>query len=148
MKALFNPLSRLADKAGSLGTLVVAMGCASCFPAIASLGAAVGLGFLARWEGIFINTLLPLFAAIAAIAQGLSWWQHRRLGRLLLGLAGPALVLATLYVFWTANWSTYLFYAGIAVMLAVSVWDLVSPARPACASCEVPGVSTGGQPQR
>ena len=32
--------SRLSEKVGSFGTIVAAMGCASCFPAIASLGAA------------------------------------------------------------------------------------------------------------
>lgn len=40
------PIARIADKAGALGTLVSAMGCAMCFPALASLGAAIGLGFL------------------------------------------------------------------------------------------------------
>jgi hypothetical protein len=29
------------------------MGCAACFPAIASLGAAIGLGFLGKYEGLF-----------------------------------------------------------------------------------------------
>ena len=55
-----NPLSlltRVGDKAGSLGAVISAMGCAMCFPAIASLGAALGMGFLSQWEGLFINTL-------------------------------------------------------------------------------------------
>ena len=39
-------VTRAADKAGLLGSIASAMGCASCFPAIASLGAAIGLGFL------------------------------------------------------------------------------------------------------
>ena len=41
-----NPLTRAADKAGVIGSIVTAMGCAACFPALASLGAALGLGFL------------------------------------------------------------------------------------------------------
>ena len=69
MQRIMNLLSRLGDKTGALGTLVSAMGCAACFPAIASLGAAVGLGFLSHWEGLFINTLLPLFAAVALVAN-------------------------------------------------------------------------------
>lgn len=56
MQRGMNLLSRLGDKAGVLGTLVSAMGCAACFPGIASLGAAVGLGFLSQLEGLFINT--------------------------------------------------------------------------------------------
>ena len=55
-------VSRLSEKVGSFGTIVAAMGCASCFPAIASLGASLGLGFLSQFEGLFINTLLPIFA--------------------------------------------------------------------------------------
>ena len=57
MEMLMRLVTRVGDKLGSLGALVSAMGCAMCFPAIASLGAAVGLGFLSQWEGLFINTI-------------------------------------------------------------------------------------------
>jgi len=130
--------SSLIDKSGTLGAIVAAMGCASCFPAIAALGTSVGLGFLGHYEGLFINTLLPAFAGIALGANILSFFSHRIWHRLLAGIAGPSMVLATLYLFWTDNWSTYVFYAGLAVMLAVSIWDIVSPPRRVCASCEVP----------
>jgi mercuric ion transport protein len=114
------------------------MGCASCFPAIAALGASVGLGFLGRFEGIFINTLLPVFAGIALVANIFSFFSHRIGYRLLAGITGPSMVLATLYLFWTDNWSTSLFYAGLAVMFAISIWDIVSPPKKVCSSCEVP----------
>lgn len=130
-------LTRLFDTSGTLGAIVAAMGCASCFPAIAALGASVGLGFLSQYEGLFINTLLPVFAGIALAANIVSFVSHRIWYRLLAGIAGPSMVLATLYLFWTDNWSTYLFYAGLAVMLAVSIWDLVSPPRKVCASYKV-----------
>ena len=32
-------ITRVADKAGALGSIVSAMGCGACFPALASLGA-------------------------------------------------------------------------------------------------------------
>ncbi|MGH8727841.1 MAG: organomercurial transporter MerC [Burkholderiales bacterium] len=130
--------TRLADKTGSFGAVIAAMGCASCFPAIASLGSALGLGFLGRYEGVFINTPLPIFAAIALVSNALAWFSHRQWRRALLGLAGPAMVLATLYLFWTDNWSIYLFYTGITLMLVVSIWDLVRPAQEECLSCEIP----------
>jgi mercuric ion transport protein len=128
-------LTSLLDTSGAFGTVIAAMGCASCFPAIASLGASLGLGFLGQYEGIFINTLLPVFASIALAANVLSFISHRIWYRLLAGIAGPSMVLATLYLFWTDNWSTYMFYAGLAVMLAVSIWDMVSPPRKVCVSC-------------
>ena len=131
-------LTSLFDTSGAIGAIVAAMGCASCFPALAALGASIGLGFLSPYEGLFINTLLPVFAGIALAANLLSFVSHRIWYRLLAGITGPSMVLATLYLFWTDNWSTYLFYAGLAVMLAVAIWDIVSPPRKVCASCEIP----------
>jgi len=66
-----------------------------------------------------------VFAGIALGANLLSFFSHRIWYRLLAGIAGPLMVLATLYLFWTDNWSTYLFYAGLTMMLAVSIWDIV-----------------------
>lgn len=131
-------ITSLFDKAGTLGAITAAMGCASCFPAIAALGASVGLGFLGHFEGVFINTLLPVFAGIALAANIFSFFSHHIWYRLLAGIAGPSMVLATLYLFWTDSWSTDMFYAGLAVMFAVSIWDIVSPPGKVCASCDAP----------
>jgi len=120
------------EKIGSLGAVVAAMGCASCFPALGALGASLGLGFLAQFEGVFINTLLPVFTWIALGAIVVSFLSHRRWLRLLAGVVGPTMVLLTLYPLWTYDWSTYLFYTGLVVMLLVSIWDIVSPARKVC----------------
>ncbi|UPQ81406.1 organomercurial transporter MerC [Pseudomonas knackmussii] len=126
-------ITRIADKAGAVGSIVSAMGCAVCFPAMASLGAAIGLGFLSQWEGLFITTLLPLFAAIALLANALGWFSHRLWLRTLLGVTGPAIVLTALYLFFGRWWTAGLFYTGLALMLGVSIWDLLSPAHRRCA---------------
>lgn len=134
------PIARIADKAGALGTLVSAMGCAACFPALASLGAAVGLGFLQQYEGLFISRLLPLFAALALVANALGWLRHRQWHRSLLGMVGPAIVIVgTVWLLGTA-WMRPLVYTGIALMVGVSIWDLVSPANRRCGpdGCELP----------
>lgn len=55
-------VTRIADKAGVLGGIGSAMGCTVPFAAIASLGAAIGLGFLTRLEGLFIQIPVPAFA--------------------------------------------------------------------------------------
>lgn len=130
-------LTSLFDTSGTLGTIVAAMGCASCFPAIATLGSSLGLGFLGQYEGTFLNTLLPVFAGIALAANVLAFVSHRIWYRLLAGIAGPSMVLATLYLFWTDSWSTNMFYAGLAIMLGVSIWDIVSPPHKVCASHKV-----------
>ena len=126
-------ISRLVDKVGSVGALVSAMGCAACFPALASLGASIGLGFLSAYEGVFINMLLPVFAIIVLVSNLFAWVSHRDYIRLIWGLLGPSMVLATLYLFWTDNWSTYMFYMGLVLMIAVSIWDIVSPPIKTCA---------------
>jgi len=128
-------VTRAADKAGLLGSIASAMGCASCFPAIASLGAAVGLGFLSQYEGLFIRILLPAFAGVALFANAVGWLNHRQWRRTVPGLIGPLLVLAAVFVMraYGAR-SGWLLYPGLAVMLAISIWDLFSPAQRVCAS--------------
>lgn len=130
-----NPLvwiSRLGDKTGSVGALVSAMGCAMCFPAIASLGAAVGLGFLSQWEWLFVNTLLPLFAWLVLVIHALGWISHRQWHRSLLGMLGPTVLLLSLYPWFQYGWSSYATYTGIGLMVAESIWDLISPASRRC----------------
>lgn len=133
-------VTRTADKAGALGSVVSAMGYAACFPAIASFGAAIGLGFLQQYEGLFVSTLMPLFAAVVLLANAFGWLSHRHWHRSLLGMIGPAIVLAaTLFLlghWWTAN----LLYVGLALMVGVSIRDFVSPANRRCSpdGCELP----------
>ena len=134
-------LNRTAGKAGVLGSVVSAMGCAACFPALAALGGAIGLGFLAQWEGLFITTLLPLFAAIALVANALGWVGHRRLWRGVIGITGPMLVLlAALLMRFYGVQTAPLLYLGLAFMAGVAIWELVAPAGPRCGpdSCELP----------
>lgn len=125
-------ITSLTEKSSFLGVIISAMGCTACFPLLGSLGASIGLGFLAQFEGLFINTLLPLFAVLALISVLVSWWQHQQLIRGLLGIAGPLMVLATLHLFWTDNWSTYMFYFAVGLMLFVGLWDMISPAHRLC----------------
>ena len=150
-------MTRMADKTGTLGSLVSAFGCAACFPAIASMGAALGLGFLQEYEGLFISRLMPLFAAIALVANALGWvracsqitytFGSPTLGALrrckassALGMVGPTLVLGALGWLGGEGWPTVLLYVGLGLMLAVSVWDLVWPANRRCGpdGCELP----------
>jgi mercuric ion transport protein len=133
-------VTRVADKAGALGSIVSAASCPACFPALASLGAALGLGFLSEYEGLFINTLLPVFAGIALLANAMGWFRHRQWWRALLGVAGPAMVLAAMLLFFGQWWTARLLYTGLAFMVGVSVWDLLSPARKICACSTEPQV--------
>jgi len=133
-------MTRIADKTGTFGSIVSAFGCAACFPAIASLGAALGLGFLQDYEGLFISRLMPLFAAIALGANALGWFSHRQWLRSALGMVGPTLVLGALGWLGGDGWPTSLLYVGLGLMLAVSLWDLLWPGNRRCSTegCALP----------
>jgi mercuric ion transport protein len=133
-------ITRAVDKAGVVGTVVSAASCPACFPALASLGAAMGLGVFAQYEGLIMTRVLPWFAAVALFANALGWLRHRQWHRSLLGMVGPAIVLAALLVFPGEEWFAELLYAGLFCMVGVSLWDLFSPANKRCAvsSCATP----------
>jgi MerC mercury resistance protein. len=62
----------MTDKVFVVGTVVSTMACTMCFPAVAGIGAAIGLGFLSHWEHLFIKAL-PLFAALVLVTNGSGW---------------------------------------------------------------------------
>lgn len=125
-------IPRIAEKIGSIGVIGSAIGCAGCFPALGSLGASLGLGFLSAYEGILINKLLPIFAVMVLLANCYGWYRHRVNIRGVLSIIGPIAVLASLYPLWKYSWSTYLFYTGLIFMLVVSLLDVIYPAKPQC----------------
>jgi len=120
---------RTVEKLGSLGTLVAAASCPACFPALASLGAAAGLGFFSGYESLFINTLLPGFAVVALVANALGWFAHRQWHRSVLGMVGPVLVLCATWLFFGQWWTAQLLYTGLAFMVGTSLWDLLARPR-------------------
>ncbi|VAV93761.1 Mercuric transport protein, MerC [hydrothermal vent metagenome] len=117
-------LAKIGEGSGALGTVVSAMGCAMCFPAIASIGAAIGLGFLEQWEGLFLRTLMPLFALLALLANAVGWFAHRSLLRALVGISGPVLVLLALYPLFMSDFRNAVLYAGLALMVGFALWDI------------------------
>ncbi len=125
-------LTRIGDKSGSLGAIVAAMGCAVCFPAIASLGAALGLGFLAQWEGFLLTRVLPAAAWLTLVVHAVGYLQHRHWYRALAGMAGPAAILLILEFYFATPWRADAIYAALALMVIVSAWDLWRPARRRC----------------
>jgi mercuric ion transport protein len=132
-------ITRIADKTGALGSVVSAMGCAACFPAIASFGAAIGWASTGIRRAVH-SILLPMFAGIALLANA-SLAQSSTVARRLLGMIGPAIVvLAAVSGCLATGRAAHLVYVGLALMVGVSVWDFISPAHRRCGpdSCELP----------
>jgi mercuric ion transport protein len=93
------------------------------------LGGALGLGFLGQWEGLFINTLLPVFAWLALVINAVGYLGHRQWLRSLLGIVGPILLLLSLYPWFKYGWSTYVTYSALGLMVVISIGDLMYPAN-------------------
>lgn len=120
------------DKVGVSGVIVAALSCAVCFPALGSLAAALGLGFLSQFEGIAITLILPLFAVMALGVNVYAWFKARVHWCGFLSILGPMLVLITLYFLWHFSWSITLFYSVLILMACVSIGDFIWPIRPRC----------------
>lgn len=129
-------ISRAINRMGVVGTIVGSFSCTMCFPATASLGAMIGLGFLSRWEGVFVQWLIPIFASVALLANLVSWISRRQWRRTMLGSIGPVLALIGVFGithhFLAKDFARGIFYAGLAIMFFMSMWDMIRPANRHC----------------
>jgi mercuric ion transport protein len=132
MANILSYVTRLGDKSGSFGAVIAAMGCSFCFPAIASLGAAIGLGFLAQWEGFLLTKVMPGAAILTLLVNVLGYFHHRQWYRSVLGVIGPIAILLILNFWFATYWRTDAIYAALGLMVAVSIWDIFWPANRHC----------------
>ena len=132
MASILSYVTRLGDKSGSFGAVIAAMGCSFCFPAIASLGAAIGLGFLAQWEGFSLTKVMPGAAILTLLVNVLGYFYHRQWHRSILGVIGPITILLILNFWFATYWRTDAIYAALGLMVAVSIWDIFWPANRHC----------------
>lgn len=136
MKALFNQFASL------IGAGVAAACCLGVSAVLAAVGT-VGLGFLVHDAFLF-----PIFVAFVSLSLWLLYRSARGHGHLApfwLGTAGAAAGSAGLWLLVTGlypiNW---LVYAGLAALIAGSVWDFTRGRRAAAAAaevCEAPGAN-------
>lgn len=117
--------SRIAGNGSTIGAIMAAMSCTACFPALASLASALGLGFLGQFESISIHYVLPLFALIGLTANVIGGRRRGGLVRMVLGIIGPLLVLAAALLMATYGMATeWLLYPGLVLMIGIAIWDL------------------------
>ena len=100
------------------------MSCTACFPVLASLASALGLGFLSQFEGVSIRYILPLFALIGLAANTIGGLR-RGWVRMVLGIVGPLLVLVAALCMAIYGMPTeWLLYPGLVIMIVIAIWDL------------------------
>ena len=116
------------EKFGTTGAVVAALACPICFPKLALVGAAVGLGAFSPFERYTAYAVQALFA-LAFIGQVMAYRQHRNLW--LLGFAG--LVTTTLFTGYYLVRSATLLEVALVGLVAASVWHVIESQR--CAKC-------------
>ena len=117
--------TRIASGGGTIGAMFAAMSCVACFPALASLASALGLGFLGKFEGSSIRYVLPLFALVGLAANVIGAFRRRGWVRMVVGIVGPLLVLAAALLMATYGMPTeWLLYPGLVLMIVIAIWDL------------------------
>jgi mercuric ion transport protein len=89
--------SEVVEKVGTIGALLAAVACPACFPLLAVVGAALGLGIFRPFEG-WVFVVFQVLVLIALIGNILSFLRHRRVLPLILGVTSPALILFSLYI--------------------------------------------------
>lgn len=116
------------DRFGTAGAVVAALACPICFPKLALIGAAVGLGVFAPYERYVALGVQVLFV-VAFIGQILAFRRHRN--RWLLALSAVTTVL--LFVGYYVAPSSILLQISLAGLVVASIWLAVELRR--CAKC-------------
>ena len=118
------------DKVGAFGAFFAAGACPACFPLLAVVGSALGLGFLKPYEGP-IMIVFQILVALALIGNIVSFFKHRKIWLLALGILSPGLIFFAFYI----QFNTAILYAGLFGLLVTAVLNFVEKKR--CKSCKV-----------
>ena len=125
-------ITRIADKAGALGSVVSRDGMRCLFPGYRQFGAAIGLGFCRNTTKGCLSLLLPLFAVVALLANALGWLESSAMVPQPARDGRPSQSLAAMLLFWQLVDGEPPMSVGLALMIGVSIWDL--PHRPTAAA--------------
>ena len=120
------------DRIGSIGSLAAAAACPACFPMLAVVGSALGLGVLRPFEGKVFLVFQGL-VAVALIGSIISYFSHRKILPLLIGVISPGLIFFALYV----HFHPVVIYAGLAGLVIASVMNMI--AKRHCRKCNLGG---------
>jgi mercuric ion transport protein len=122
------------EKFGTVGAVIAAAACPICFPKVALIGAAVGLGMFAPYEAYIAVAVQALFV-LAFVGQTLSFRRHRNFWLLLLSATTTGLVFVAYY----GLKSSLALQVALAGLVIASVWQMIELKRSAkCAETRAP----------
>lgn len=109
------------DKFGAVGALLAASAAPCCFPLLAAIGTALGLGALQAWRG-YMDYAIQGFALFSVAGSVFAFRQHRRTWPLLIALASVVLIFFAFY----AGYHVSFIYAGLGGLALSAVWNIVA----------------------
>ena len=113
------------EKLGTGGALLAALACPVCFPKLALIGAALGFGVLAPFEGATAFAVQGLFV-VAWIGHVIAFRRHRNRWLLALSTVVTLLLFGGFYVIR----STIMLQSALAGLAIASVWLIIAMRRP------------------
>jgi hypothetical protein len=127
------------DKLGAVGAFLAAAAAPCCFPLLAAVGAALGLGALQSWRG-YMDYAIQVFVGLSVAGGVFGFRQHRQAGPLAAGLMSAALVLFAFHI----RYHVALIYAGLAGLAMAAVWNVIArrQANSCCRPIELQSVIT------
>jgi mercuric ion transport protein len=120
--------SGVVEKTATVGALLTAAACPACFPMLAVVGTALGLGIFRAFEG-WVFIVFQTLVVLALVGTVLSFLRHRRLIPLIVGLSGPLLIFLALYF----GFNQFLLYLGLFGLIAASVLNFLANRQ--CTRC-------------
>ncbi|MFT7561408.1 MAG: mercuric ion transport protein [Flavobacteriales bacterium] len=120
---------RTSEGASIFSIVLATLACSSCFPALASIGAALGMGAFSPWEGTIVKIVIPSLAMLTIFLQVIGWYSHKDWRRVVLGVVGPVGIFVAFVLFSVDQRVVYLYYFSIVFMISVAVFDVVCLAR-------------------
>lgn len=115
-------LAKHLSRFGAVGALFASLCCLG-FSALISLLTAIGLGFLIN-DAILLP-MLVVFLGVYVAGLVLGWRQQRKWPVLALGALAAVANFGFIFIVFVRPAA----YAGVAVLVAVSIWDLVERRR-------------------
>lgn len=127
------------EKLGTSGAILAAIVCPVCFPKLALIGAALGLGVLAPYEGWFVAAA-QVFLVVALVGHVVAFRRHRNAWVPALAGVGVTLVIGSLWL----RYVEALVYVGLGAVVAATVWSVFAMRR--CVACETTAVADPDEP--
>ena len=111
----------LLDKIGALGALLAAAAAPCCFPLLAAVGAALGLGVLQSLRG-YVDYAIQGMVVLALVGNFIAHRQHRQRGPLVVGSIAAAFVFLAYYGYY----HVVLIYGGLFGLTVAAAWNIVA----------------------